>query len=175
VSPVPSEPSAVGSGLSGILGLLVGVMSAAVAVGGRKITSMTERIVSGDLVPAGQSLSPADMSLLAEQLVASATEQGVHLTGSDGLLTALTRQVLQAALEVEMADHLGFDRGDPVGRGASNIATVRPLRRFAPRSVRSVSTCLGIGLARSNHRSCRSISVGSRGSTRLSFPFMRKG
>lgn len=61
------------------------------------------------------------MSLLAEQLVASAAEQGVQLTGADGLLTALTRQVLQTALEVEMADHLGFDRGDPAARGARNI------------------------------------------------------
>jgi hypothetical protein len=97
-----------------------GVMSAAVAVGGKKITSMTERD-SRDLVPFGRSAPPPDMSLLAEQLVASAAEQGVQLTGADGLLTALTRQVLQAALEVEMADHLGYDRGDAAARGAPNI------------------------------------------------------
>jgi hypothetical protein len=56
----------------------------------------------GDLLPA---VREPDLSMLAEQLVASAAERGVQLTGSDGLLTVLTRQVLQAALEVEMADH----------------------------------------------------------------------
>jgi transposase-like protein len=45
----------------------------------------------------------------------------VQLTGADGLLTALTRQVLQTALEVEMADHLGYDRGDASARRAPNI------------------------------------------------------
>jgi len=46
-------------------------MSAAVAVGGKKITSMTEHD-SLDLVPFGRAVPPADMSVLAEQLVASA-------------------------------------------------------------------------------------------------------
>jgi len=45
---------------------------------------------------------------------------GLALTGEDGLLTALTRQVLQSALEAEMAHHLGYDRHDPVGRGSGN-------------------------------------------------------
>jgi transposase-like protein len=61
------------------------------------------------------------MSRLAQQLVAQAAGQGVQLTGDGGLLTGLTRQVLQAALEAEMAAHLGFERGDPAGRGAVNI------------------------------------------------------
>jgi transposase-like protein len=61
------------------------------------------------------------MSRLAEQLVAAAAGQGIQLTGDGGLLTALTRQVLQTALEVEMAEHLGYDKRDPAGRGADNI------------------------------------------------------
>jgi transposase-like protein len=81
---------------------------------------MTEEIVptaSGEVVP----WASADMSRLAQQLVAQAAGQGVQLTGDGGLLTGLTRQVLQAALEAEMAAHLGFERGDPAGRGAVNI------------------------------------------------------
>ena len=61
------------------------------------------------------------MSRLAEALVASAAERGVHLTGEGGLLTALTRQVLQSALEVEMAQHLGYDKGDALGRGLAGV------------------------------------------------------
>jgi hypothetical protein len=32
----------------------------------------------------------------------------------------MTRRVLEAALETEMAEHLGYDKGDPAGRGVSN-------------------------------------------------------
>lgn len=56
----------------------------------------------------------------AEQLVARARAEGVELTGDDGLLTAMVRQVLQTGLEVEMSDHLGYERHDPVGRGSGN-------------------------------------------------------
>lgn len=61
-----------------------------------------------------------DLTSLAEQMVAKARETGIELTGQDGLLTALTRQVLQSALEEEMAAHLGYDKHDPVGRGSGN-------------------------------------------------------
>ena len=93
------------------------------AWGRKKITSMTEQFGSQELVPAstaGLDLSEPDMTRLAEELVTSAAQQGVQLTGAGGLLTALTRQVLQAALEVEMSHHLGYDRHDPAGRGSPN-------------------------------------------------------
>lgn len=61
-----------------------------------------------------------DMVRLAEELVASASENGIALTGEGGLLTALTKQVLQSALEAEMAHHLGYDKHDPIGRGSGN-------------------------------------------------------
>lgn len=61
-----------------------------------------------------------DMVRLAEDLVASASQRGIALTGDGGLLSALTRQVLQTALNAEMAHHLGYDRGDPVGWGSGN-------------------------------------------------------
>jgi putative transposase len=94
-------------------------MLLALVGGGGKITLMSEQeeqYRSTELAPVGR----VDMNALAEALVASAAERGVELTGSDGLLTALTRQVLQTALEVEMADHLGYDRGDPLGRNGGN-------------------------------------------------------
>lgn len=61
-----------------------------------------------------------DIVALAEELVASATDRGIALTGEGGLLTALTRQVLQQALEAEMSHHLGYDRHDPAGRNRGN-------------------------------------------------------
>jgi putative transposase len=56
----------------------------------------------------------------AEALVAQARADGVELTGDDGLLTALVRQVLQTGLEVEMTDHLGYERHAVEGRGSGN-------------------------------------------------------
>lgn len=61
-----------------------------------------------------------DMVRLAEELVASATDRGIALTGEQGLLTQLTRQVLQSALDAEMSHHLGYDKHDPAGHGSGN-------------------------------------------------------
>jgi putative transposase len=66
------------------------------------------------------SSAEGGMAALAESLVAAACSQGVQLTGPGGLLTGLTRQVLETALQVEMADHLGYDRGDRAGHGTGN-------------------------------------------------------
>ncbi len=57
---------------------------------------------------------------LAEQLVERARAEGVELTGPNGLLTDLTRRVLETALETEMTGHVGYEPGDPAGRGSGN-------------------------------------------------------
>ena len=56
----------------------------------------------------------------AAELVARARAEGVELTGDNGLLTGLVRQVLQTGLEVEMTDHLGYERHAVAGRGSGN-------------------------------------------------------
>ncbi len=60
------------------------------------------------------------MQAFAEELVARSRAEGIELTGTDGLLTALVRSVLQTGLEVEMADHLGYEPHDRSGRGSGN-------------------------------------------------------
>jgi putative transposase len=57
---------------------------------------------------------------LAEQLLAQAIEQGVEPVGPNGLLNQLTKNVLETALDAEMAEHLGYDKHDPPGRGSGN-------------------------------------------------------
>jgi putative transposase len=56
----------------------------------------------------------------AEQLVALSRAEGIELTGADGLLTALMKTVLQTGMEVEMADHLGYEPHDRAGFGSGN-------------------------------------------------------
>ena len=75
-------------------------------------------------VPAARSVplvgdEPA-MRDWAEELVERARTEGVDLTGENGLLTALVRQVLQTGLEVEMTDHVGYEPHAVEGRGSGN-------------------------------------------------------
>ena len=50
---------------------------------------------------------------LAEQLVEQARAEGKNLVGPGGLLSDLTKQVLETGLEVEMEEHLGCPRRAP--------------------------------------------------------------
>lgn len=77
-----------------------------------------EGLTLASLVPAGED--PASMDAWAAELVARAREEGVALTGEGGLLTDLMRSVLQRGLEVEMAEHLGYERHAVEGRGTGN-------------------------------------------------------
>ena len=58
--------------------------------------------------------------VLAEELVARARREGVDLVGPDGFLTKVTKSVLEAALNAEMTEHLGYELNDPAGRGSGN-------------------------------------------------------
>jgi putative transposase len=64
---------------------------------------------------------PTAEQKLAEELVARAREQGVSLTGPDGLLKQLTKAVLETALNQEMTGHLGHDKHGPAGNEAGNV------------------------------------------------------
>jgi putative transposase len=85
----------------------------------RRSTERAPAVPAEHLVPAVIE-PPTDMREWAEELVARARAEGVDLTGDNGLLTGLVRQVLQTGLEVELAEHLGYEPYDPVGRGSGN-------------------------------------------------------
>jgi putative transposase len=57
---------------------------------------------------------------LAEQLVEQARVDGIGLVGPGGLLAGLTKQVLEAGLEVEMDEHLGYPKHAVEGRNHGN-------------------------------------------------------
>src|SRR5215470_8124240 len=57
----------------------------------------------------------------AEELVRRAREQGLSLTGPDGLLKQLTKTVLETALNQEMTEHLGHEKRAPAGNEAGNV------------------------------------------------------
>jgi putative transposase len=57
----------------------------------------------------------------AAELVRMAREQGLSLTGPDGLLKQLTKTVLETALNEEMTEHLGHEKNAAPAGGAGNI------------------------------------------------------
>ncbi len=55
-----------------------------------------------------------------DRLMTRIDEEGLELLGPDGVLTELTSRIMNRALEVEMSEHLGYDRGDSAGWGSGN-------------------------------------------------------
>lgn len=45
---------------------------------------------------------------------------GVRLTGASGFLPEMVKAVLERGLATELADHLGYDKGDAAGRNKGN-------------------------------------------------------
>lgn len=57
---------------------------------------------------------------LIDALMAKVDAEGLELLGPDGVLSEITSRVMNRALDVELTDHVGYERGDPAGRGSGN-------------------------------------------------------
>jgi transposase-like protein len=57
---------------------------------------------------------------LAQELLVRAREEAIDLVGPDGMLTKVTKSVLEAAFGAELTEHLGYEAHDAVGRGSGN-------------------------------------------------------
>jgi transposase-like protein len=69
--------------------------------------------------PAGRAepvLSPEAL----DELMAKVDANGLELLGPDGVLAGITKAVIERALDEERTHHLGYERGDPAGRGSGN-------------------------------------------------------
>jgi transposase-like protein len=64
---------------------------------------------------------PTAEAIAAEQMVRRAREQGLSLTGPDGLLKQLTKTVLETALNQEMTEHLGHEKHGRPAAGSGNV------------------------------------------------------
>lgn len=61
-------------------------------------------------------LDEATLDALMERVDA----EGLELLGPGGVLTSLTSRIMNRALDAELTDHLGYERGDPAGAGSGN-------------------------------------------------------
>jgi putative transposase len=81
-------------------------------------------VVGATMVDPERGVSPAAEGLsteeLAAELLARADGDAVRLVGPGGLLGDLTKRVLEAALEAEMTEHVGYEPYDSSGRHSGN-------------------------------------------------------
>ncbi|WP_241003008.1 transposase [Streptomyces sp. CB01881] len=71
----------------------------------------------------GPAVEPVDERLVGEvveRLMEHTDASGAALLGEGGLLTQVTRAVLERVLDAEMTEHLGYEKHDPAGRGSGN-------------------------------------------------------
>ena len=57
----------------------------------------------------------------------------------------MVKAVLERGLAAELTEHLGYERGDPAGRGSPNSRNGSTRRRWPPRSGRCRWTPRGTG------------------------------
>ena len=57
---------------------------------------------------------------LLDQLFEQIDDGGLRLTGDGGFLPEMIKAVLERGLQAELSEHLGYDKGDPAGRGSPN-------------------------------------------------------
>jgi transposase-like protein len=75
-----------------------------------------------DDMPAKKKPDPSAEEAAAKELVRQAQEQGLSLTGPNGLLKQFTKNVLETALNEEMTEHLGHEKNRAPGdRDSSNV------------------------------------------------------
>ena len=79
-------------------------------------TARVPRASDASLWPAGRW----SMKGFADQLLGSAQTEGADLLSPDGLMSQVTKVVLERALAEEMTGHLGYDKHDPAGQGSGN-------------------------------------------------------
>jgi len=66
--------------------------------------------------PGSELLSPGELDRIMERV----RGQNLRLVGEGGVLSLLSKKILERALEEERTEHLGYERGDPAGRGSGN-------------------------------------------------------
>jgi putative transposase len=76
-------------------------------------------IERGDESSSPAVAAPTDVEV-ARQLMDRARTEGVSLVGPGGLLSGLTKTVLETALEAEMTEHVGYEPHDRAGHHSGN-------------------------------------------------------
>jgi putative transposase len=91
-----------------------------IVAGGIEAAGLDE-VVLPDEESAAKRLADSVSDEAVDRMIADAKETGISLLdGPDGLIGQLTARIIERALGAEMDGHLGYEKGDPAGRGTGN-------------------------------------------------------
>ena len=79
---------------------------------------------------------------------------GLTLTGEGGFLPEMIKAVLERGLATELTEHLGYERGDPAGRGSPNSRNGTTPKTVATEVGDVPLECRGTGPGRSSRGWC---------------------
>jgi putative transposase len=86
--------------------------------------------------PPGEHQAEGMEVRIARELLEQAKTEGLSLVGPGGLLAGVTKAVLQSALDAEMADHLGYHKGErppfPAGNHRNGTSPKTVLTEVGP-------------------------------------------
>lgn len=102
--------------------------------------------LSMELAGAGSTAEVAEAlraSGVVDSLLAQIDEGEVALTGEGGLLPGLIKLALERGLAAELTGHLGYEKGDPVGRVLPN-----PRNGSSPKTVQTEAGPVGLDVPR---------------------------
>jgi putative transposase len=74
----------------------------------------------GEVDPARAAVNDMLEAGLLDSVMERASAGELPLTGEGGFLPELVRSVLERGLAAELTEHLGYEKGDPAGRGSPN-------------------------------------------------------
>lgn len=75
---------------------------------------------AGESAAAARAVASVFSPEVLDSLIKDAKKSDTPIDGANGLLNELTKAVLERALQAEMTEHLGYEAGDPAGRGSGN-------------------------------------------------------
>jgi len=94
----------------------------------RSAKSVAQQLVEGDF-----------LDLLFDRVEAGE----LQLTGEGGFIPTMIKAVLERGLQAELAQHLGYDKGHPAGRGSPNVRN-----GSSPKTIQSEVGPLGLDIPR---------------------------
>jgi putative transposase len=77
-------------------------------------------VVADDVVTAREAVDKMVQAWMLDDLMNQVDDGDLQLTGDGGFLPELVRRVLEAGLQAELTDHLGYERHDRAGHGSGN-------------------------------------------------------
>ena len=89
-------------------------------------------VSSGERLPGARAaINQMIEAGLLDDVMARADAGELRLTGEGGFLPEMIKAVLERGLAAELTGHLGYEKGDPAGRGSPNSRNGSSLKTLA--------------------------------------------